>query len=324
MLRIHHGEIPQRRDDEGRQKHEKAHKAQIRSHQGRKIIVVRLLDEIEKGRGQDHHRGGVVHHQNDAPLHDGGCCGVRPLRVAHPGKGVEPLGPVHGLGDALLTHGHGVDVDAGQALADLPQGLPVHLVVEIAQNHVRFRAHAHLVVLHHQLRIADAPADQGGVLLDDLGEAVVGAAQHLAVGGLRHAPGRVGLGVEQQRPVHPVDEQHALAQQRGGDDGLHVVFRSRFPIGGEAAGELIHVRRGFHLLRRQRQEYGQDPLDHRVLAVAVEKIEMGVPAADEERPLRNIVIAPHTQDVGQYGHIGAEGPCQSFHKSPSFRRMVLV
>src|SRR5699024_11475442 len=35
----------------------------------------------------------------------------------------------------------------------------------------------------------------------------VGAAQHLAVGGLRHAPGRVGLGVEQQRPVHPVDEQ---------------------------------------------------------------------------------------------------------------------
>ena len=151
------------------------------------------------------------------------------------------------------------------------------------------------MVLQGQAGIPDAAAEQGRVLHQGLGKAVVAAPEDLAVAGLLHAPARKLLRVDHGAAVKALQQKDGLAQKRAGEDVVQVVLAVHLAEGDAAVNKLLHVLRALAQLGPPAQQKGGDALDHPVVAIAVDDVQPPPPLADIQVPADDVVVAAHAQ-----------------------------
>ena len=201
-------------------------------------------------------------------------------------------------------------------MPDLCQQLRVGFVTEIAQRGICAGAPAQLHGFGGQQRVTDTAAEHGDVGNDSFHKAVMGAAQHFAVGWLVHAAGGILLGINQRAALHTIYQQKAFAQQHTGDDGIHGSFGGNFGECDESADKIFHPGNGADVLRHQRQPDGTHPLQNGILTESVYHPDPRLSAADEIIPGHNIAVAPDTQQRIHALNVFRIMCRQSFHASP--------
>ena len=175
------------------------------------------------------------------------------------------------------------------------------------------------MVLQGELRVPDAPAEQGRILHHGLRKAVVAAPEHLAVGRLLHAPAGEFFGVDHGAVGEPVQQQDGLADEGAGEDLVHIVLAVHLAEGDAAVNKGLHVR--YVPLRRQgrspAQQEGGDALNHAVVSVAVNHVEPALPRPDVQVAADDVIVAPHAQEGVQRLLVFAELTGQLFHSLSS-------
>ena len=89
--------------------------------------------------------------------------GVRPFGIFKFGEGIVPLASQQDLSQTLLIHGQRVGVGILEFFPHLIHQLMVYTVVDVTQRNVGFGGASDRHMLHMQVAVADAPADQRGV-----------------------------------------------------------------------------------------------------------------------------------------------------------------
>ena len=310
---IFHQQIPQGRDEQVEKQHRQADDFQIGADEGREIVVVDLLGKAENGGGENHDAGGVVHHQQNAALHDAGHRHVGPLGVAHLGEGIPPLPGGDGLRQRLLGQREGADGDGLQLLPKLRKHGLLRLPRHVNHGHVLAGASPDGGDFQREVGVPHPAAEEGGVFHDVLGKAVVAAPEDAAGVRLLDGAGGVGLGLQEDIGLVPLHQQQRLAgeHRHGGLLGV----RLRLGVRRRHAGGHEVLRRGGEA--GQRLPGGDDALQNVLLGVAVDHVEPGPAAGDGEITAHHIEIAACAQDVVHLGKFGGK----AFHKAaPSYNK----
>src|SRR5699024_4698105 len=140
QLRVLHKEEPGGGDDQGQGGDGHSGQAQVGAGDGRKIIIICLLDDVKHRGGQNHGGGGIVNQDNDISLQNGGRRRVRPLGELELGEGIVPFVGKYALRQTLLVHGQGVHDQAADPVPDGVKERPIHPVLHIAEGNVRVGA----------------------------------------------------------------------------------------------------------------------------------------------------------------------------------------
>ena len=180
------------------------------------------------------------------------------------------------------------------------------------------------MVLQGQIRVPDPAAEEGGILHQGLCKTVMAAPEDLTVGGLGYSPAGVALGVNEGAVVEAIHQQHRFPQERSGKDGIHLVFAVYLTEGDAAVNQLLHILGFLRPLGPRPQKEGTDPLDHAVVAVAVDHIEPSPTAAQLQIPEDHIVAAAHPQQGVQKRLIVAKIVGKLIHMPSSLACFPLV
>ena len=262
---------------------------------------------LHKDIGGGEHHGGAVYNDGHTALQQFGGHHVGPLGAADGFEG--GAGPVADEFLHIVGIQHAVDLDGGQAAAQLGQHLLVHHALHKAEAERGFRLLAGLLEFELQIVAAYLAADHGDIGEHALGEALPRAAEHLLRFRLGDGAHGKPLGVEDQRFVAALAEEQRIAVEHVAHHGVHVTAdfqlidlddlpghgaQDRFALGGRAlpAGD------------GPQDVFVDDAVvDH---AVAIEDAAgQGRLAAGLELPLDDGAVA-FIQAVEQ-GHVLAEG-----------------
>ena len=209
------------------------------------------------------------------------------------------------LDQALLIHAQIGDVEILDAVGDIVQERVVDLVVHIADDDVAFAFAAHGHRLGDEIRGADAAANQRGVEDDRLDKAVLTAAQHLVILGLRGGALRIGAHIKGDGGGEALGDQAGDAAEHVFDDLVGLIDNADLDIGNTVAAEFFGGAEisGFGVIVKEFHQLFHDV----VLDQSVDVEDDGFLARDDDVALDDVEAVVTSKKVGELFAVGFIG-----------------